>query len=222
MKKEVIIAPSILAASFLNLEKEILDVEKSGAKYLHFDVMDGQFVNNISFGIPVLKSISKCHNMINDVHLMIVDPLKYFEEFIFAGANSITIHYETINDEIFKQIFDLKNKYNIKLGIALSPKTKKEELMPYLKYVDLVLVMSVEPGFGGQKFIEETFEKIEYFSNLQKDYNYLIEVDGGINALNAKKCVESGANILVAGAYIFNSKNRKEAISILKGEENGI
>lgn len=217
--KKVEISPSILASDFKKLDKEINDIVDGGAKYLHFDVMDGQFVNNISFGIPVLKSLkSGNYPIIFDVHLMIVNPQKYINEFLDAGADIVTIHYETINKDDIEDISHMVHIKNKKLGLSIKPNTRVSEIVDCLKFVDLVLVMSVEPGFGGQKFICESVEKIKDLNSLKDKfkYDFLIEVDGGINVDTAKLCKEAGVDILVAGSYIFKSKDRKEAIDSLR------
>ncbi|MCD8204687.1 MAG: ribulose-phosphate 3-epimerase [Coprobacillus sp.] len=216
--KEVFVAPSLLSADFSKLNEEIREVEELGVKYLHFDVMDGHFVDNISFGIPVLKSISHTHHMINDVHLMISEPKKYVEDFIDAGADIVTFHYEACAKDEIEEIIDLIHSHGVKAGIAIKPKTDVSEIIPFLHDLDLLLVMSVEPGFGGQQFLPISLSKIkkldEYRS--ENDLNYLIEVDGGINEVTAKECREAGVDILVAGNYIFKN-NKKDAIRALKG-----
>ena len=221
MNKKVFIAPSILSANFCFLHDEIKDLYDDGATYLHFDVMDGHFVPNISFGSYVLSCIKDSTKLIKDVHLMISNPLFYLNDFIKAGADIITFHYESIenNDKIF-ELIEKVHDANAKVGISIKPNTSKEVLIPFLDKIDLILVMSVEPGFGGQTFIESSLEKVEYFSKLKKErcYNYLIEIDGGINDKTAPKAIEAGCEILVSGSYIFKSKNRRETIKILKGE----
>ena len=211
--KKVEIAPSILNADFKNLESEIKKVENLGVRFLHFDVMDGHFVPNISFGAPILASISKIHNMINDVHLMISDPLKYVPDFVKAGADLITFHYESYEEkEKILETIKLIKSSNIKCGISIKPATTVEEILPYLDKVDLVLVMSVEPGFGGQKFNPVALEKIKELNRLKdkNNYHYLIEVDGGINAETAISCRSAGVDVLVCGTYLYRSKSLKE------------
>lgn len=217
--KEIIVSPSILAADFLNLGEEIKKIKDAGAKFLHFDVMDGHFVNNISFGIPVLKKISKEHLLINDVHLMIDNPIKFYKEFYESGADFLTIHIEVINNfEEFLTIYKYAKENNKKIGISIKPKTDFGLILKYLEYVDLVLVMSVEPGFGGQAFIESSLNTIKKLSDLKKEkgYQYIIEVDGGINKETSLKCIESGADSLVAGSFIFNSDDYKKRVEELK------
>ena len=161
--KEVMIAPSILAADYAKLGEEIKLVEELGADYLHFDVMDGHFVSNISFGVPVLNSISKIHNMVNDVHLMISEPRKYIQKFVDAGADIITFHYEACETpEEVADIIELIHECGVKAGLSIKPNTPVEVVKPFLEDLDLVLVMSVEPGFGGQEFIPESLMKIQY------------------------------------------------------------
>ena len=217
--KNVEVSISILNANFLNLEKEILKAKGIGIKYLHFDVMDGHFVPNISFGAPVLDSIKHNFGLINDVHLMISDPLKYIEDFVKAGADIITFHYEALkNDEERKEVISKIKSFNIKVGISIKPNTDIKVLLPFLNEVDLILVMSVEPGFGGQKFMDSALDKINFLSQ-EKSKNglkYLIEVDGGINNQTFKKCKEAGVDICVIGSYLYKSSNMKESYELLK------
>ena len=217
--KKVIVAPSILSADFNYLKRDITAVEKAGAEYLHFDVMDGHFVPNISFGIPVLKCISKSHKMVNDVHIMISDPLKYAADFMKAGADILTFHYEACKSE--KEILDvirIIHSFNGKAGISIKPNTDVKVLDNLLKDLDLVLVMSVEPGFGGQSFISDALDKITYLRTVidQNKYNCLVEVDGGINYETAKLCKRAGVDILVAGSYLFGHEDLEERIKGLK------
>lgn len=218
--KKVYVAASILSADFKNLEKEISKLKEEGVDYLHFDVMDGHFVKNISFGSYVLSCIKDTSNLINDVHLMIDNPKLYYQDFINAGADIITFHYEAIDkSDILPLIKEIKSK-GVKVGLSIKPSTKVDLIKDFLKELDLVLVMSVEPGFGGQKFIEDSLNKIKELDNLRKKFNlnFLIEVDGGVNDLTSKKIIDSSADILVSGSYIFKSKSRKESIMKIKGE----
>ncbi len=211
MSKKIIIAPSLLAADFSDLKNEIEKVEKAGAEYLHLDVMDGTFVPNISFGAPVISSIRKHSNLVFDVHLMVENPDRFIKDFVDAGADIITVHVEATKH--LNRTVQLIKSYGKKVGISLNPSTPLEMIKHELKNIDMVLIMTVNPGFGGQAFIENMTDKIKELRAL--DANIDIEVDGGINAETGKKVKESGANILVAGSYIF-SGNYKEKIDSLK------
>lgn len=215
----IYIAPSLLAADFSNLAQDIERVRQAGANYLHLDVMDGVFVPNISFGPPVIESIRKKTKLFFDVHLMIKHPQRYIENFIKAGADSITIHYESTSrprDAIMK----IKD-HDVKVGIAISPNTPYEAVLPYLDIVDMVLVMTVEPGFGGQAMIPETLKKVRAIKNYidEHEINVNIEVDGGITAENVHLALDAGANVIVAGSAIFRSKTPSKVIKQMREAE---
>ena len=213
------IAPSILSANFAKLGEEITLVENLGAEFLHFDVMDGHFVPNISFGVPVLKSISKIHHMVNDVHIMISEPDVYAKKFIEAGADIVTFHYEAcLTQDDIQDVIDLIHSYGAKAGLSIKPKTNVEVLVPFLEDLDLVLIMSVEPGFGGQEFIPSALDKISFLRNIidGEKYHCLIEVDGGINDKTGPLCREAGADVLVAGSYLFGKDDIEERMEKIR------
>lgn len=212
---KIIVSPSILSADFANLERDIKLVERNGADWIHVDVMDGHFVPNITIGIPVVKSIKKVTTLPLDVHLMIENPEKYTEDFANAGADILTFHYEAVKKENIKSLITKIKNLGVKAGLSIKPKTQPKEILEFLQDLDLVLVMTVEPGFGGQKFMEDCAEKIKLIKQHAPE-NLYIQVDGGINAQTGKICTEFGANSLVAGSYIYKAENIKEAISSLK------
>ena len=210
----IIISPSILSADFVNLERDIKRIEESGADWVHIDVMDGHFVPNITIGIPVVKAIKGITKLPLDVHLMIENPEKYIGAFAKVGADIITIHYEACEDTL-KDNIDLIKACNVKAGVSIKPKTSQERLYPYLKDIDLALVMTVEPGFGGQEFLHHCAMKIPKIKELVND-EFIIQVDGGINNITSKICTSLGANSLVAGSYIYGSSDIKASINSLK------
>ena len=211
-----LIAPSLLSADFLNLERDIEMVNRSEADWFHCDIMDGRFVPNISYGIPVIQAIKKKAQKPLDVHLMIVEPEKYFEAFAKAGADIITFHYEACS-HIHRAVQQIKS-LGLQAGVVLNPHTTVAVLEDILGDLDLVLLMSVNPGFGGQQFIERTYEKIRQLRLMieKQSAHALIEVDGGVNTQNAKALFEAGADVLVAGNAVFKSENPMETIRELK------
>ena len=218
--KKIQISPSILSADFGQLDQEIRRLEEGGADLIHIDVMDGHFVPNLTIGPPVIKALKKNCSIKFDVHLMISPVHKYIEAYSDAGADIITIHPEA-TDDLSASIKKIKN-LGKKVGVSLNPETKVDIIKDHLNHIDLVLIMSVNPGFGGQKFMPEVLEKIKELKNIQKDQNidFDIEIDGGINFENSKIAIEAGANILVSGTTIFKSNNGdiKKNIDLLKSK----
>tara|TARA_B000000609_G_C24027173_1_gene268604 strand:+ start:65 stop:709 length:645 start_codon:yes stop_codon:yes gene_type:complete len=210
------VSPSILAADFANLSEECSKIDKSNADWFHLDIMDGLFVPNISFGMPVVRTIRQLTKKPLDVHLMIVQPEKYITEFINLGSNIITVHIEATNN--LNQIINKIHESSLKSGIAINPQTPISDLKEYINKVDLICLMGVNPGFAGQKFIESTHERLQELKHLiiSSGSSALIEVDGGVNKENYQKLKSNGADVLVAGSYIFNSPNYNIAIDNLK------
>ena len=204
------ISPSILAADFANLERDIRDIEKNGSDFVHVDVMDGIFVPNISIGIPVVKAIRPVTGLPLDVHLMIDRPLRYVEEFVKAGADFVTVHVEADQPQNTLEALDRIHALGCKAGIVLKPRTPAEAAIPYLEKCDMILVMTVEPGFGGQKFMADMMPKVAQLRQMLNEVNpdCLLEVDGGVDAVTCDICKESGANVLVAGSAYFKAPDR--------------
>jgi len=211
-----LIAPSILAANFNNLEKDIEVINHSEADFVHCDVMDGVFVPNISFGIPVIKQLKQVARKPLDVHLMIIDPDKFIADFADAGADYLTVHYEVCNH--LNRTVNLIKENGMKASVCLNPHTPVAVLEDIIGELDMVLLMSVNPGFGGQKFIPNTYKKVSQLRNLieQSNSDCLIEVDGGVNYETGKKLFDAGANVLVAGSFVFSSENPEGTINNLK------
>lgn len=211
------IAPSILSADFARLAEEIKDVERGGADYIHVDVMDGHFVPNITIGPLIVEAIRPVTTLPLDVHLMIENPDSYIEAFAKAGSDYITVHVEACRH--LHRTIQLIKSYGIKAGVVLNPATPVETIQHIISEVDMVLLMSVNPGFGGQKFIPEVLKKIRAVKEMidEKNLDVEIEIDGGVNAETARLCVEAGATVLVAGSAIYNEKDRAKAISSIRG-----
>jgi ribulose-phosphate 3-epimerase len=211
-----LVSPSLLAADFANLQNDIMMINRSDADWLHLDIMDGVFVPNLSFGFPVIKAVKRIAAKPLDVHLMIIDPDRYLEQFCDAGANNLTVQYEACT-HLNRTVTEIRN-LEMKAGVAINPHTPVSLLKNVLPYIDLVLVMTVNPGFGGQLFIKESYNKITELRKMidAGGYSVLIEVDGGIDTINAPKLIESGVNVLVAGNSVFSSTDPEGTIRKLK------
>ena len=218
--KNTLIAPSLLAADFANLQRDIEMINNSEADWFHIDIMDGVFVPNISYGMPVLEAITKHATKTIDVHLMIVDPDRYIKTFAQLGSTILTVHYEACT-HLHRTLQAIKAE-GMKAGVALNPHTNVDLLEDVINDIDVVLIMSVNPGFGGQSFIENTYSKIEKLKTLiiRKNASTLIEIDGGVTDKNAEKLANAGADILVAGSFVFKAQNPTETISALKKSVN--
>ena len=212
------IAPSILSADFANLERDIHDLERNGADWVHVDIMDGIFVPNISIGIPVVQALRPVTELPLDVHLMIDRPIRYVEQFVKAGADWLTIHVESDQPQNILDTLDKIHELGRKAGIVLKPRTPAEVAIPYLEKCDLILVMTVEPGFGGQKFMADQMDKIKQLREWLDDVNpdCLIEVDGGVDANTCGICKENGADVLVAGSAYFKATDRAEFVKTIQ------
>ena len=212
------IAPSILSADFARLGDEVEDVRAAGAEYIHFDVMDGAFVPNISVGFPVLKSLRKATDLFLDVHLMVDRPLRYVERFCDAGADLVNVHVEADTPENIQACLDRIHARGRKAGVTIKPKTPAEAVLPYLEKADLVLVMTVEPGFGGQSIMADMMDKVRVIRGWieERQLSCELEVDGGVDAVTAHACKEAGADVLVAGSAVFNKADRAAAITAIR------
>ena len=216
--RKIIVAPSLLAADASKFGAEIISARDSGAEWIHFDIMDGHFVPNLSYGPHMVKCLSS-YGLVNDVHLMIEEPIKYARKFIEAGADYITIHAETVDDIIQAQQEIRSIKSNIKVGLSIKPRTPVEDILDFVNFFDMILIMSVEPGFGGQEFLASSLPKVKKLREFIDENNLstLIEVDGGVDDNSSVLLREAGADVLVCGSYFFHSEDREEAISKLKG-----
>ena len=211
------VAPSILSADFSKMGEEVENIVEAGADYIHLDVMDGKFVDNITFGFKMIKDLRKLTSAVFDVHLMIDEPEMYVDRFIESGADIITVHLEAVKKPIIEVVKKIRAR-GVKCAVSIKPKTDVNLLKPLIPYVDMVLIMSVEPGFGGQAFIESSLDKVKAVKEMIKAENrdIEIEIDGGINEKTAAAAVSAGVDVLVAGSYVFKAEDRKKAIAFLK------
>ena len=216
----MIIAPSVLSLDYTRFNEQV-DILNKRVEWIHFDVMDGHFVPNLTFGPDILKAFRRSSDLFMDAHLMVTDPSFFADVFMKAGADQITFHYEAVEEDKIPELIDKIHAGGCKAGISIKPKTEVKVLEPFLKDVDLVLVMSVEPGFGGQSFIEDSYNKIRELDKLrkEKDLAYKIQVDGGVNSANAGKLVASGVDVLVAGSFVFKGDMEANIQSLYDAEQ---